>query len=89
MTLCLDTSQAGERGLSSTSLAASIAVANWSQLLSLSAGTLGKLCGSDLAMNAAMSSHKLALHKAIHACYMPLATNPKNHATECMLNLVM
>lgn len=27
----------------------------------------------QVAMNAAMSSHYLAVHKAIHACYVPLA----------------
>lgn len=40
-------------------------------------------------MNATMSSHELAVHKAIYRSHKHLAKNPKNHATDCMLYLVI
>ena len=91
-TLCVPTSHAGEQGGSSTSFAASPADASRFWVLILSAGTRGKLYGSDqsqAAVNATMRSHKLAVHKAIHDSYMPLTRNPKYHSTDCILTLHM
>ena len=80
-------------GVSSTSFAASTADANWSRVLFLSVRTLESsvavIYHRRPRMHAAMGSHYLAVYKAIHACYMPLARNPQKHAIDCMLNLVI